>query len=158
MYWVNNLFNQTPLIPHTLYVIIILPNPSNNRLTFSFCQPKSRITTKQSLNDTNELFRYTCNAGDPGSIPGWGRSPGEGNGNTLQYSCLENPMDRGGWWATTVHGVVKSWIFTFTAYTDTLLDLPLTSNKIKIKIHLKNTQKKKLSAQILISTQSKLIH
>ena len=37
-----------------------------------------------------------CNAGDPGSIPGLGRSPGEGNGNPLQYSCLENPMDRGG--------------------------------------------------------------
>ena len=36
----------------------------------------------------------------PGSIPGWGRSPGEGNGNPLQYSCLENPMDRGAWWAT----------------------------------------------------------
>ena len=37
------------------------------------------------------------NAGDPGLIPGWGRSPGEGNGNLLQYSCLENPMDRGAW-------------------------------------------------------------
>ena len=37
------------------------------------------------------------NAGDPGSIPGLGRSPGEGNGNPLQYSCLENPMDRGAW-------------------------------------------------------------
>ena len=37
---------------------------------------------------------------DAGSVPGWGRSPGEGNGNPLQYSCLENPMDRGGWWAT----------------------------------------------------------
>ena len=37
------------------------------------------------------------NAGDPGSIPGSGRSPGEGNGNPLQYSCLENPMDRGAW-------------------------------------------------------------
>ena len=48
-----------------------------------------------------------CNAGDPGSIPGLGRSPGEGNGNPLQYSCLENPMDRGAWWAT-VHGVTKS--------------------------------------------------
>ena len=47
------------------------------------------------------------NAGDPGSIPGSGRSPGEGNGNPLQYSCLENPMDRGAWWAT-VHGVWKS--------------------------------------------------
>ena len=48
-----------------------------------------------------------CNAGDPGSIPGSGRSPGEGNGNPLQYSCLENPMDRGAWWVT-VYGVAKS--------------------------------------------------
>ena len=47
------------------------------------------------------------NAGDPGSIPGLGRSPGEGNGNPLQHYCLENPMDRGAWKAT-VHGVVKS--------------------------------------------------
>ena len=45
---------------------------------------------------------------DAGSIPGSGRSPGEGNGNLLQYSCLENPMDRGAWQAT-VHGVTKSW-------------------------------------------------
>ena len=49
---------------------------------------------------------YVCNAGDLGSIPGLGRSPGEGNGNPLQYSCLENPMDRGVWWAT-VHGVAR---------------------------------------------------
>ena len=49
----------------------------------------------------------TCNAGDPGSIPGSGRSPGEGNGNPLQYSCLENPMDRGGAWQATVHGVPR---------------------------------------------------
>ena len=48
-----------------------------------------------------------CNAGDPGSIPGLGRSPGEGNGNPLQYSCLEYPMDRRAWWAT-VHRVAKS--------------------------------------------------
>ena len=47
-----------------------------------------------------------ANAGDLGSIPGSGRSPGKGNGNTLQYSCLENPMDRGVWWAE-VHGVAK---------------------------------------------------
>ena len=45
-----------------------------------------------------------CNAGDMGSIPGSGRSPGEGSGNPLQYSCLGNPMDRGAWWAP-VHGV-----------------------------------------------------
>ena len=46
-------------------------------------------------------------AGDPGLIPGLGRSPGEGNGNPLQYCCLENPMD-GGAWQATVHGVAKS--------------------------------------------------
>ena len=50
---------------------------------------------------------FACNAGDPGLIPGLGRSPGEGNGNPLQYSCLENPMD-GGAWRATVHGVAKS--------------------------------------------------
>ena len=49
-----------------------------------------------------------CSAGDPGSIPGLGRSPGEGNGNPLQYPCLENLMGRGAWWAA-VHGVAKSW-------------------------------------------------
>ena len=48
-----------------------------------------------------------ANAGDVGSIPGSGRFPGEGNGNPFQYSCLENPMDRGAWQAT-VHGVAKS--------------------------------------------------
>ena len=51
--------------------------------------------------------KSACNARDPGSIPGVGRSPGEGNGNLLQYSCLENSMDRGVWWAT-VHGIAKS--------------------------------------------------
>ena len=57
-----------------------------------------------------------CSVGDPSSIPGLGRSPGEGNGNALQYSYLENPVDRGAWKAT-VHGVAKSWTrlsdFTF---------------------------------------------
>ena len=51
----------------------------------------------------------TCNGEDPDSIPGSGRSPGERNGNPLQYSCLGNPMDRGAW-QTTVHGVAKSQI------------------------------------------------
>ena len=49
-----------------------------------------------------------CSEGDPGSISGLGRSPGEGNGHPLLYSCLENSMGRGACWAT-VHGVAKSW-------------------------------------------------
>ena len=81
-----------------------------------------------SVDSFNVTFEYpfqmvkasACNAGDPGSIPGWGRSSGEGNGNPLWYSCLENSMDGGAWWAT-VHGVTKSWTqlsdFTFTSLT-----------------------------------------
>ena len=74
----------------------------------------------------SEVKSSASNAGDPGSIPGSGRSPGEGNGNPLQYSCLENPMDRGAWWAT-VHGVPKSrtWLsnftFTFTFQSQSLM-------------------------------------
>ena len=49
-----------------------------------------------------------CNSGDLSLIPGSGRSPGEGNGNPLQYSCLENPMDGGAWW-TIFYRVAKSW-------------------------------------------------
>ena len=48
----------------------------------------------------------SANAGNPGMIPGLQRSPGEGNGNQLQYSCLGNPLDRGAWWATA-HGVAR---------------------------------------------------
>ena len=62
-------------------------------------------------------FLLHCNVRDPGLIPGSERSPGEGNGTLLQYSCLENPMDGGAWWAA-VHGVAKSQArlsdFTFT--------------------------------------------
>ena len=68
---------------------------------------------------SSEVKASACNAGDLGSIPGSGRSPGEGNGNPLQYSCMENPMDGGAWWAT-VHGVAKSRTrlndFTFKCY------------------------------------------
>ena len=82
--------------------------------------PKSlqMVTEAIKLKDVYSLESYiqpggsdgkasACNAGDPGSFPGSGRSPGEGNGNPLQYySCLGNPMD-GGAWRATVHGVTK---------------------------------------------------
>ena len=53
------------------------------------------------------VTHLVCNMGDLGSTPGLGRSLGEGDGNPLQYSCLENPMDGGAWWAT-IHRVAKS--------------------------------------------------
>ena len=64
------------------------------------------LQTIQGFPGGSEVKASAWNAGDPGSIPGWGRSPGEGNGNPLQYYCLKNPMDRGAWQAT-VHGVAK---------------------------------------------------
>ena len=57
---------------------------------------------------SSEVQASACNVENLGLIPGSGRSPGEGNDNPPQYSCLENPMDGGAWWAT-VHGVAKSW-------------------------------------------------
>ena len=60
----------------------------------------------QSVNNLPAMQESACDAGDPGSIPVSRRSRREGNGNPLQYSCLENPMDRGTWWAT-VHGVER---------------------------------------------------
>ena len=91
-----------------------------------FCIPSLPMP---SLLDLNQLFPFSdfpagsdseasaCNAGDPGSIPGLGRSPGEGNGNPLQYCCLENPTD-GGAWQALVHGVAESdrteWLHSLT--------------------------------------------
>ena len=60
-------------------------------------------------NSSSDGKESACNEGDLSSVPGLGRSPGEGNVYPLQYSCLENSMDRGAWWAI-VHGVAKSWI------------------------------------------------
>ena len=58
--------------------------------------------------DGSVVKNLPANAADMGLIPGLGRSPGGGNGNPLQYSCLENPMDRGAWWAI-LYEVAKSW-------------------------------------------------
>ena len=68
---------------------------------------KNVLSTPITSLGGSEVKASACNAGDLGSIPGLGRSPGEGNTNPLQYSCLENPMDGGTCWAT-VHGVAKS--------------------------------------------------
>ena len=65
-----------------------------------FSEGHSRIGTSRGFPGGPEVKASASNVGDPGSIPGSGRSPGEGNGNPLQYSCLENPMDGGAWWAT----------------------------------------------------------
>ena len=65
------------------------------------------LAPKLGFPGDSEVKASAWNAGDLGSIPGSGRSPGKGNGNPLQDSCLENPMEGGAWWAT-VHGVAKS--------------------------------------------------
>ena len=101
-----------------LILKIVLPN-------FFLCFHLLAIVNSVAINIYIEVFIYTsvwniwgpggqdgkesaCNSGDAGSIPGLGRSPGRGNGNPLQYSCLVNSTERGTWWAT-VHGVTKSW-------------------------------------------------
>ena len=67
------------------------------------CHSSEQLTSPYNSSVSKES---AYNAGDPGLIPGLGRSPGEGNGNPLQYCHLENPMDRGAWQAT-VHGVIR---------------------------------------------------
>ena len=65
------------------------------------------VSKSENIPCSSNGKEYACNAGDPGSIPGSGRSPGVGSGDPLQYACLENSMNRRAWWAT-VHGVAKS--------------------------------------------------
>ena len=67
----------------------------------------SEYNLRKGFSGSLDSKESACSAGDPDSIPGSGRSPEEENGNPFQYSCLENPMDRGAWWAI-VHGVTKS--------------------------------------------------
>ena len=93
----------------------ISTQPLTSSLPHNFPPRKdnSLLRTSQSLEKGgfpggSDSKESVCNAGDLSSIPGLGRSPGEGNGYSLQYSCLDNPMDRGAWWAT-VHGITKSW-------------------------------------------------
>ena len=84
----------------------------------------------------------TNNPGDPGSSRGSGRSPGEENCNPLQYTCLENPMDGGAWWAI-VPGVAKSWTrlsdFTFTFHLHEYYDFTLFGKSPTSSVHIVNT-------------------
>ena len=91
---------RSPSIYGLLVALVVKNLPANAR--------DVRVSV-QSLGfpDASVGKASACNAGDLGSIPGSGRSPGEGNGNPHQYSCLENSMDGGAWWAT-VHGAAKS--------------------------------------------------
>ena len=74
----------------------------------SYCQKLDHRYISLDFPGGSDSKDSTCKAGDPGSIPGSGRVPGEGNGYPLHYSCLEKFMDRGAWWAT-VHEVPQSW-------------------------------------------------
>ena len=90
-----------------IHIEHLYPHGSNlsvlvSKFMINFCLPHRWLPRWFSSKES------ACSTGDPGSVPKLGRSPGEGNGNLLQYySCLESPMDRGAWRAT-VHGVTKS--------------------------------------------------
>ena len=75
------------------------PNPALSKL--------NTVAVNRGFPGGSDGKESACSAGDPGLIPGLGRSPGEGNGNPLQYPCLENPT-HGGAWQPAVHGVTKS--------------------------------------------------
>ena len=97
------------------------------------------------------------NAGDLGSIPGLGRSSGEGNGNPLRYSCLENPMDREAWWAT-VHWVTKSrtrlsnFTFTFTFSNSSSSEYSEISDNF-IQIYIPDKLQKRLESMLFLFPQ-----
>ena len=101
--------------------------------------------------------RLAYNAGDLGSIPGLGRSSGEGNGNPLRYSCLENPMDREAWWAT-VHWVTKSrtrlsnFTFTFTFSNSSSSEYSEISDNF-IQIYIPDKLQKRLESMLFLFPQ-----
>ena len=108
-----------PGLPHCRWILYQLchkGSPKALHLHSNLIRPP--VFHRTSL-EAQTVKRLAYNVGGLGSIPGSGRSSGEGNGDPLQYSCLENPMDRRAWWAT-VHGVTKSRTelndFTFTSF------------------------------------------
>ena len=108
----------TPVKWYSLSYIINLAIGTNRCLLLSITEHNINLLLhslgRHSGSDGKES---AYNAGRTGLISGSGRSSGEGNGNPLQYSCLENPMDRGAWWAT-VHGVTKIWTRLSNTFTE----------------------------------------
>ena len=107
------LINNTVIVSASLIaqLVKILPAMQETSVQFlgrNICWRRGRLPTPVFLGFPcgSAGKESACNKGDLGSIPWLGRSPGEGNGSPLQYSCLENPMDRGAWRAT-VHGVTR---------------------------------------------------
>ena len=118
----NNIFSELSILHMVVYIC-----PHKKEWNWVICRdvdgPRPFIQSEVSQKEKDKyilMHKYgifpsgsegkesACSAGDPGLIPELGRSPGEENGNPLQYFCLENSMDRGALW-TTVHGVLKSW-------------------------------------------------
>ena len=95
--WLND-WTELNWISNSLTIKILSMKLKNNKLNIFFLDTSAGKESACSVGNT----------GDSGSIPGSGRSPGGGNGNPLQYSCLENPMDRGAWWAA-IQRFAKSW-------------------------------------------------
>ena len=84
--------------PETFWLVLVSSLLRGCGFTHELGNLKGSICRSELFPGGSEVKVSACNAGDLGSIPGSGRSPGEGNGNPLQYSCLENPMERGAWW------------------------------------------------------------
>ena len=98
--------NQTDRTPAFMGFSHCWEKQSTHKISDSDLKKRNLCSNLRSFPHSSAGKKSACNAGDLGSIPGLGRSPGEGNGNPLQYSCLENSMDRAAWWAT-VHGVAR---------------------------------------------------
>ena len=101
---VSKMFYQIFWTPLPLVQLMIVEFPGR---TLPTSPPPTDRTALWGLSGGSESKESACNAGDPGSVPGLGRSTKEGNGNQFQYSCLENSKGKGAWWATG-HGVAKS--------------------------------------------------
>ena len=91
------LFQHSNLVCETYYFFLIKSLKWVESCKYNFFELTITFTTCEGFTGGSEVKASACNAGDRGSIPESGRSPGEGNGNPLQYSCLENPMEGGAW-------------------------------------------------------------